>query len=89
LRTYERASILDIIDIYRANEIYLNLLEEYKMDQRAIELKCWLKSIDRNSKGIKKIVNIHFIGKLTTHKLTKKNIKVTNYKLTNDQCGLM
>jgi hypothetical protein len=59
----DRTMMVDVIDSYRANSEYIGILKEMAMDQRVREIETWLKSRTWKFDLIRKIRNVHLIGK--------------------------
>jgi hypothetical protein len=55
---------LDVIDEYRANQLYVNLMKETNMDQRIFKLEKWLIGNKWRNLEKKKIRNWHIVGKV-------------------------
>jgi hypothetical protein len=75
---YQKVSLLDVLDIERANNRYLNLFEKFKMDQRVNSIKNWLTSNKWISVNDKVIKNVHYIGKFEIFKTKEEVFKVNN-----------
>jgi hypothetical protein len=82
LMEFERTSILDTIDIYRANDKYLNLLKKFGIDQRISKLRDCMSIIDKSFEVVKKVVKTRFIGSLKHHRVTKELMNGKNNVLT-------
>jgi hypothetical protein len=56
---FERKSFLDVLDDYRCNEYYMQLLNEFKADNRIDEIR---KSLNIWKTNIRNIANIHYMS---------------------------
>jgi hypothetical protein len=68
-----------VLDSKRANNRYIKLLEEFKMDQKVSSLKSWLISIKWKTVKEKIIRNTHYIGKFENYKTKEEVFKLRNH----------
>jgi hypothetical protein len=71
LKVKERTVMLDTIDKYRANSIYLGLLKQMMMYQRVVMMETWLLSHEWKNDQILQVKNVHLFGKFIRNRLDK------------------
>jgi hypothetical protein len=81
----DRTVMLDFIDSYRVNSEYIGIFKEMGMDKRVRKIESWLKSHAWKFDLIRKIRNVHLIGK-SRKKLSKWWIYTEKHVVTVPDC---
>jgi hypothetical protein len=74
--------MMDVIDKSRANREYLDLLKEMKMNQRVSYIEKWLLSKEWKTNEIRKVRNIHFVGKLEKEIFNRVIMNLSTHAIT-------
>jgi hypothetical protein len=78
--------ILDSIDKFRANEEYMNLRKEMRMNQRILKIESWLQNNWWKTNVVKKIENVHFVVKFEERTVKKEMNLMVSHMVVIPEC---